>query len=33
MQSRFTLLYERCELTQGKGAVQCDRYKFAMELR
>ena len=28
-----TRLYERCELQQGKGAVQCDRYKFAMELR
>ena len=28
-----TRLYERCELNQGKGAVQCDRYKFAMELR
>ena len=28
-----TRLYERCELTQGKGAVQCDRYRFAMELR
>ena len=28
-----TRLYERCELNQGKGAVQCDRYRFAMELR
>ena len=28
-----TRLYERCELTQGKGAVQCDRYRFAMEIR
>jgi hypothetical protein len=28
-----TRLYQRCELQQGKGAVQCDRYKFAMELR
>ena len=28
-----TRLYQRCELSQGKGAVQCDRYKFAMELR
>jgi hypothetical protein len=28
-----TSLYQRCELQQGKGAVQCDRYKFAMELR
>lgn len=26
-------LYERCELTQGRGAVQCDRYKFAFESR
>lgn len=26
-------LYERCELTQGRGAVQCDRYKFALESR
>lgn len=26
-------LYDRCELTQGKGAVQCDRYKFAFEGR
>jgi len=26
-------LYERCELTQGKGAVQCDRYRFALESR
>lgn len=26
-------LYERCELTQGQGAVQCDRYKFAFESR
>jgi len=25
-------LYDRCELTQGKGAVQCDRYKYAYEL-
>lgn len=28
-----TRLYQRCELQQGKAAVQCDRYKFAMELR
>jgi hypothetical protein len=28
-----TRLYQRCELTKGKGAVQCDRYKFAYELR
>lgn len=28
-----TRLYQRCELTQGKDAVQCDRYKFAFELR
>jgi hypothetical protein len=28
-----TRLYQRCELTQGKAAVQCDRYKFAFELR
>jgi len=28
-----TRLYERCELTQGKGAVQCDRYRFAMDIR
>ena len=26
-------LYARCELTQGKSAVQCDRYKYAYELR
>ena len=24
-------LYDRCELGQGKGAVQCDRYRFALE--
>jgi hypothetical protein len=24
-------LYERCELTQGKGAIQCDRYRYAYE--
>ena len=24
-------LYERCELTQGKGAVQCERYRYAFE--
>jgi hypothetical protein len=28
-----TRLYERCELQQGKGAVPCDRYRFAMEIR
>ena len=28
-----TRLYQRCELNQGKGSVQCDRYRFAMELR
>ena len=28
-----TRLYQRCELAQGKGAVQCDRYKSALELR
>ncbi len=22
-------LYDRCELNQGKGAVQCDRYRYA----
>jgi hypothetical protein len=26
-------LYNRCELTEGQGAVQCDRYKFALEER
>ena len=26
-------LYQRCELSQGKGAAQCDRYKFPLELR
>jgi hypothetical protein len=25
-------LYQRCELAQGKGAAQCDRYKFPLEL-
>ena len=24
-------LYNRCQQTQGGGAVQCDRYKFAFE--
>ena len=24
-------LYDRCERTQGQGAVQCDRYRFAYE--
>ncbi len=24
-------LYERCELTQGRGAVQCDRYRYAFQ--
>jgi len=24
-------LYERCALTQGRGAVQCERYRFALE--
>lgn len=28
-----TRLYQRCELTQGQGAVQCDRYKFALDAR
>lgn len=23
-------LYKRCELTQGQGAVQCDRYRSAL---
>ena len=24
-------LYERCELNEGKGAVQCERYRYAFE--
>ena len=24
-------LYERCELTAGRGAVQCERYRYAFE--
>ena len=24
-------LYERCELTSGRGAVQCERYRYAFE--
>jgi hypothetical protein len=24
-------LYDRCELSQGKGAVQCERYRSALE--
>ena len=24
-------LYDRCELNQGRGAVQCERYRFALE--
>ena len=24
-------LYERCELTQGRGAVPCERYRYAFE--
>ena len=24
-------LYNRCQQTQGQGAVQCDRYKYAFE--
>jgi hypothetical protein len=24
-------LYDRCELNQGRGAVQCDRYRYAAE--
>jgi len=24
-------LYDRCQLSQGKGAVQCDRYRSAFE--
>ncbi len=24
-------LYERCEITSGRGAVQCDRYRYAFE--
>ena len=24
-------LYNRCQQTQGQGAVPCDRYKFAFE--
>jgi hypothetical protein len=25
-------LYDRCELTQGQGAVACERYRYAYEL-
>lgn len=25
------MLYDRCELTQGRGAVQCERYRYAFE--
>jgi hypothetical protein len=25
-------LYKRCELAQGKGAVPCERYRYAYEL-
>ena len=24
-------LYERCEITNGRGAVQCERYRYAMQ--
>ena len=24
-------LYDRCQRTQGQGAIQCDRYKFAFQ--
>jgi hypothetical protein len=24
-------LYERCEITNGRGAVQCERYRYAFE--
>ena len=24
-------LYERCELTNGRGAIQCERYRYAFE--
>jgi len=24
-------LYDRCELSQGQGAVQCDRYRYALQ--
>jgi len=24
-------LYDRCELSEGKGAVQCERYRYAFE--
>ena len=26
-------LYNRCELAQGKGAVPCERYRYAYDLR
>ena len=26
-------LYDRCELTQGQGAPQCERYRFAFQER
>jgi hypothetical protein len=24
-------LYERCELQQGRGAIQCERYRYPMQ--
>jgi len=24
-------LYDRCELTNGRGAVQCERYRYAFQ--
>ena len=24
-------LYERCEITNGRSAVQCERYRYALE--
>lgn len=24
-------LYDRCELSQGRGAVQCERYRYALQ--
>ncbi len=24
-------LYDRCELSQGQGAVQCERYRYAVK--
>ena len=25
------MLYDRCQLSQGRGAVQCERYRYAFE--